>query len=207
MPFGTPAGITVTCLNGAQAFGTGCEGTLTLDQNVTTSGSFSETQNAFVDVTNNTGALYTGVNTFGDEVPDGILFDTQYAGAFPGSNLGIDNAATESASFTSSVGGAGVDSAYACSIPGTGGFTSADRACPDGIGSADVSEGIANAAGLQGLFSEGIEPGTTVGIPYVSMITADFSLPEPPMWPILFMGLMGVLLARPGRDGPSATPR
>jgi hypothetical protein len=193
LPFGTPAGISITCENGATPLATGgqpgCIDFFSLDKTVTTSGTLSASQTAYVGITNNTGALYTGVDT--------VLLDTEYAGAYSGSDLGIDNAATESASFTSSVEGAGVESSYSCSIGGADGSTDARRECPDGVGSADVSEGLANAGGLEGPFSDGISPGT-IFLPYVSMITADFSVPvpEPPMWPVLFMGLMGALLLK-----------
>ncbi len=188
LPFGTPAGITIACENGATPLATGgqpgCIDFFSLDKTVTTSATLSATQTAYVAVTNNTGALYTGV--------DGILLGTEYAGAYPGSNLGIDDPATESASFTSSVEGDGVESSYSCSIPGSGGYTTVDRACPDGIGSADVSEGVAEVPGLDGPFTDG----ATLFLPYVSMITADFSLPEPTTWSILAMGLLGTLLLK-----------
>jgi hypothetical protein len=207
LPFGTPAGITISCENGATSLATGgqpgCVDFFSLDKTVTTSGTLSATQTAYVEITNNTGALYTGVNAFGDEVPGGILLGTAYAGAYPGGDLGIDNAATESASFTSSVAGAGVESSYSCSIGGADGSTDARRECPDGVGSADVSEGLANAGGLEGPFSDGIPPGT-IYLPYVSTITADFTIgsdppaadpvPEPSSLACFGLFLMGIVM-------------
>lgn len=196
LPFGTPAGITIGCENGATSLATGgqpgCIDFFSLDKTVTTSSTLSATQTAYVTLTNNTGAPYTGVN--------GILLGTEYAGAYPGSNLGIDDAATESASFMSSVEGNGVESSYSCSIPspvpGFGGYTTVDQACGDGIGSADVSEGVAiYPAFLDGPFADG----TTIYLPYVSTITASFSIdpagdpvPEPATWLLLSMGMLGV---------------
>ena len=67
LPFGTPAGISVTCENGATPLATGgqpgCIDFFSLDKTVTTSGTLSASQTAYVGITNNTGALYTGVDT------------------------------------------------------------------------------------------------------------------------------------------------
>jgi hypothetical protein len=190
LPFGTPAGIAIACENGATPLATGgqpgCTDTFSLDKTVTTSGTLSETQTAYVGITNDTGATYVGGATSDPVLGNGLL-GTEYAGAYPGSDLGIDDPTTESASFTSSVDGPGVESSYSCSIPGSGGYTSVDRACPDGIGSADVSEGVAQGE----VFS-----GETLYLPYVSTITADFSLPEPTTWAILAMGMLGTLLLK-----------
>jgi hypothetical protein len=211
LPFGTPAGISIACENGATPLATGgqpgCIDFFSLDKTVTTSSTLSATQTAYVALTNNTGALYTGVNASGDEVPGGIVLGTAYAGVYPGGDLGIDDAATESASFTSSVNGDGVESSYSCSLPGsTGSFTDAQKACQDGIGTADVSEGAADAGDLDGLFSDGIGPGTTIYLPYVSTITADFTIgsdppparadpvPEPSSLACFGLFLMGIVM-------------
>jgi hypothetical protein len=191
LPFGTPAGITLACGGGATPLAVGgqpgCIDFFSLDRTVTTSSTLSAIQQSYVTLTNNTGALYTGAG------PDVALLGTEYAGAYPGSNLGIDDAATESASFMSSVEGNGVESSYSCSLSGgsagDGNFTNVDQACQDGIGSADVSEGVAQGEILSG---------ETIFLPYVSTITADFSLPvpEPTSWAILAMGLLGALLLK-----------
>jgi hypothetical protein len=61
LPFGTPAGISITCENGATPLATGgqpgCIDFFSLDKTVTTSGTLSASQTAYVGITNNTGAL------------------------------------------------------------------------------------------------------------------------------------------------------
>ncbi len=187
-----PQGLSLSCRGDAEGGARGCAKTLFLSQTVTESGTYSVDATGSVVITNTSDHAINGFAGLS------VWFSAFNPGG-PGVGLGIDDAATQWASFSSSVGGGGsssVGDTHECSVGyrGESGTVWSPTTC--GVGSPDASQASVYAELIDFL------PGATFLFTFGLSITATFDLGEnqpsnvpEPASALLALGL-GALAAR-----------
>lgn len=183
-----PEGLTLSCWGDAEGGGGGCSKTLYLSQTVAASGNISASSAGGVVITNTSDHAINGYATLS-------VWYSAFNPGGPAVGLGIDDAATQWASFSSSVSGDAGDG-HGCAVGylGTSGTQFSATTC--GVSSPDSSEAHPYAELINFL------PGAEVIFTFGLDISATFDLGEDgpagvpePASALLTLGL-GALLAR-----------
>jgi hypothetical protein len=185
-------GLSLSCRGDAVAIDGGCSNTLFLRQPVTASGTYSATSTGHVVITNTSDHAISG----------GATLDVWFSAFNPGGpsiGIGIDDAATQSGYFSSSVAlsTASVLDSHGCGI-GTGGeYGAVFSPTTCGVGAPDSSETVTGASFIDLL------PGAEFIFTFALDITATFDLGEDepagvpePASVLLALGLAALLARR-----------
>lgn len=187
-----PEGLTLSCRGDAQAGAAGCGNTLYLSQTIAESGAYTVTSTGSVVITNTSDHAINGFASLS------VWFSAFNPGG-PSVGLGIDDPATQWASFSSSVSGSGsVSDGHGCSVGtrGASGTVFSPTTC--GVSSPDSSQAPVYAELIDFL------PGAELIFTFGMNIAATFDLggdapagvPEPWAPGLLLLGLMGAYACR-----------